>query len=149
MKHISALLTLLFCASLWAGVPVEVKELMHKDGVMSATLDGEQTRDHGIHCQVVMNPYGGESSISFDSNAYHNPVAHLDGARRYEKFGEVVYLTTSDGKRPGGSVCGDWDQLLKYNKLVRVKSNQVSIEEKYRCLFGGKTEYVVGCNIEQ
>lgn len=147
MKKTVIALAACCCLSASANVPQEIQDLMEKEGTYISLQNGKATSEDGGSCKVIMNPYGGESSISIDANAYFAPVAHMDDAARSTRSGETVYELSTSGRRPGGSVCGDWDSLLRYKKLVRVNGKTVTIEQSYRCLFGGKTEIVQGCKI--
>lgn len=130
-----------------AGVPIEVKKLMDKEGIFISLVDGKKTNDDGTICEVKMNPYGGESSIVIDSVAYFTPVAHFDQFKKSSKNGIIYFELPDTGRRPGGSVCGDMTPLLNYKKWVEVGGDSLLIKEQYRCLFEGKTLVVQGCKL--
>jgi len=132
----------------FSAVPQEISKLMNKLGVFISYVNGNVYKeDDGTPCQVIMNPYGGESSIAIESRAYDLPVAHLDGAKKSVEDNTVYFKTNETGKRPGGSVCGDVTPLTSYSKTVEVSGNKLIIREKMRCLLS-KTEIIQGCLVK-
>lgn len=141
-----AILAFSLSLSAFAEIPNEIKNLMNRPGSFISIMDGKEiAHEHGTNCDIQ----GEDSSIEITSVAYFTPVAHLDNAKKETlRDGTLVLTTTSTGRRPGGSVCGDMVPLLSYKKTVEVKGNTLLIREKIRCLFEGSTEIIQGCKIK-
>lgn len=142
------LMVFAFSMSSFAGVPSEIKKLLNKDGVFISTVNGKTiAQEDGTDCRIVMNPYGGEESISIESVAYFMPVAHMDNAQKEIKDGSIIFTLDDRGQRPGGSAgCGNTPQL-SYKKTVEVRGSKLLIKQKFRCLLERSTEIIQGCNI--
>lgn len=148
MKKLLIGLTFLVSMSSFANIPQEIKDYMNKDGVFVSNYNGDESHDTGGGCKVTMNPYGGDLSISIESNSYSDAVAHLENSTRSEDRNTISYKLAASGERPGGSVCGDWDILLSYKKYLILDGNSLSIEESYRCLTGGRNVLTQICTID-
>jgi hypothetical protein len=123
-------------------LPDGVRRLLGKQGVFFSTVDGKTAGDSGGGCTFMLETRSA-TQIVIESNTGTKAVANFAGAKRTRAAGEV-YLTTYTGKRPGGSVCGDYTPLVSYEKTVSVKINAIEIRQNYRCGFS-KTEIVEAC----
>lgn len=90
----------------------------------------------------------GEGSVIISADTYFTPTAHLDDADRSVKGDTVVYTTTSNGKRPGGSVCGDMIPLTSYKQTVIVTKSSLSIREKFSCAVLDRNDIVQTCTLK-
>lgn len=152
MKLLNISLTLCACILpliAQSQLPTSIKNLMDKDGVFFSSFNDKVDEDEtGTDCRIIQNPYGDEDSITIESVAYFAPVAHLEKAKLIEsRAGSETYLLDANGKRPGGSVCGDITPLLSYKKYVDVQDNSLSIRQEYRCLFSSKSIIVQKCSL--
>lgn len=132
-----------------AAVPGEVEKFLDRDGVFISIHNGKNTADNGSHCRVVKNPYGEESSIVINSIAYFQPVAHFEKSKKSVSEEIVFFELRENGRRPGGSVCGDMIPLLSYKKWVEISKDKFLIKQKYRCALERETLIVEGCQIQK
>ncbi len=138
-----------FSMNSFAALPREVKNLLNKDGEFISMVNGKNVNgEAGTDCRIIMNPYGGDESISIESVAYFTPVAHMDNAKKEIKDGVTLFVLDDSGLRPGGSVgCGNTPQL-SYKKTVEVRGSTLIIKQKFRCLLERSTEIIQGCKIK-
>lgn len=145
----SALCLAMGAQSAFAKLPAEITKLMNKPGTFISEYNGKKTDDHGTNCEITKSPWGDEDSIVIKSVAYFEPGAHLEGAKRKVSGNAVIYELNDTGKRPGGSVCGDYVPLLTYKKWVEVHSDRLLIKQAFRCAFERKTEITEGCIVKK
>lgn len=149
MKKIAiALCTVISIASqVHAALPTEIAKLQGRPGTLVTTMNGEvYAQESNIPCTVEESEYG-EGSVIISAGTYFTPTAHLDDAERSVKGDSVVYTTTSNGKRPGGSVCGDMVPLTSYKQTVTVTKNSISLKEKFSCAVVDRNEIVQTCTV--
>jgi hypothetical protein len=128
-----------------ATLPTEIARLQGRMGVFTSIFNGKtDASESGTDCKIEESHYG-EGSVEINSAAYFTPTAHLDGAQKTKEKGVTKFITTSSGKRPGGSVCGDYIPLTSYKQTVTVTANALSINEKYTCGFFDKNESIQTC----
>ncbi len=149
----SLLVSLLFVASapaLASALPSEITRLMDKDGTFVSLTNGKVVEhEHGTACRIIPHPYGADDAVWIDSVSYFNPVAYLEGAKRSVLAnGTIVYATTSSGRRPGGSVCGDFTPLRSYKQTVEVTKDTVLLRQRIGCGLSRTLEIVEGCKVK-
>lgn len=144
-----SLLSLSFISfSLNAQLPAEIAKMAGKEGVFTSLYNGKNVADEsGTNCSIEESQYG-EGSVIIESVSYFTPTAHLEGAARSEKRGQVEYVTTSNGKRPGGSVCGDYSPLTSYTQSVIVSKTSLTIKEKFTCALFDRNEIIATCTLK-
>lgn len=137
-----------FASQVHASLPSEIAKLQGRPGTLVTTMNGKiYEPESNINCTVEESQYG-EGSVIIDASTYFTPTAHLDGAERSVKGDTVVYATTSNGKRPGGSVCGDMVPLTSYKQTVTVTKNSISFREKFSCAVVDRNEIVQTCTLK-
>lgn len=148
MKNAFIVLALsVLSTSAFAGVPSEISSLFGKQGKFVSLYNGKDTqKESGTNCSISISDYG-DSSIQINSVSYFTPVAHLEGSKRTETNGAVVYQLSDNGKRPGGSACGDYEMISGYKKTLEVYKDGIIIREKFRCSLIEKNEIVQGCKL--
>lgn len=108
--------------------------------------------EHGRSCEILLNPYADETvpEIIIESGIEFKPVANFSAAQKKRlEDGTVVYHLQDNGKRPGGSVCGDIGPLIRYSKIVEIRPQILLIRQNIWCLFDGhQTEIIQGCKID-
>ncbi len=140
-------LALLTLSTVEAKLPAEIAKLSGRTGSLSVSYNGKTSeRDQGSDCKIEESEYS-EGSVVIHSTLPMPTTAHLDDAKRSEKNGVVTYVTTSTGKRPGGSVC-DMGPLTSYTKSVIVTKNSVTIKEKFACAIFDRNEILLTCTIK-
>ena len=149
MKKITLVCALLvLTANAKAALPKEIAGLTGKLGTFTSIYNGKSVADEtGTDCKVEASQYG-DSSVVIDSVSYFKPTAHLDGASKSESNGVTTYVTTSSGKRPGGSVCGDYSPLTSYKQSVIVTKKSLTIKQKFTCAVFDRNEIVETCTIK-
>lgn len=141
-------LTVLTLSTVEAKLPAEIAKLSGRLGTFTSIYNGKSVAaETGTDCKIEESQYG-EGSVVIDSVSYFTPTAHLDGASRSEKNGEVTYVTTSTGKRPGGSVCGDMIPLTSYKQTVIVTKNSLTIKQKFSCALVDRNEIIETCTVK-
>lgn len=131
-----------------AALPTEIAKLQGRSGILVTTSNGKVLdRESNIDCTVEESEYG-EGSVIISADTYFTPTAHLDDADRSVKGDTVVYTTTSNGKRPGGSVCGDMIPLTSYKQTVIVTKSSLSIREKFSCAVLDRNDIVQTCTLK-
>lgn len=134
--------------SLNAQLPAEIAKMAGKEGVFTSLYNGKNVADEsGTNCSIEESQYG-EGSVIIESVSYFTPTAHLEGAAKSEKRGQVEYVTTSNGKRPGGSVCGDYSPLTSYTQSVIVSKTSLTIKEKFTCALFDRNEIIATCTLK-
>lgn len=129
-----------------AKLPTEIERLTNRPGLFTSVFNGKYTHDNGTNCTIEDDEFE-VSSVRIKSFSYFLPVAHLVGASRRVSNGVVTYVTTENGKRPGGSVCGDYTPLTSYTKSVIVQNNSLTILQQYSCGFFERNEMVETCTL--
>ena len=148
-KIVIALCAIVSVASqVHAALPVEMAELQGRPGTLVTTFNGKiYAQESNIDCTVEESEYG-EGSVIISAGTYFTPTAHLDDAERSVKGDTVVYTTTSNGKRPGGSVCGDMIPLTSYKQTVTVTKKSISLREKFSCAVFDRNDIVQTCTLK-
>ena len=149
MKKISILCALLILTSnANAALPKEIAKLQGKPGILVTVQNGKvYDNESNINCTIEESQYG-EGSVIIEAGTYFTPTAHLDGAKKEVSGDTVVYTTTSNGKRPGGSACGDMIPLTSYKKTLTVTKNSISIREKFSCAIIDRYDIVQTCTLK-
>lgn len=149
MKKLSVLCTLLILASnANAALPKEIAKLQGRPGFLVTTQDGKvYENESNIDCTIEESLYG-EGSLIIEAGTYFTPTAHLDGAKKEVSGTTVIYTTKSNGKRPGGSVCGDMSPLTSYKQTVTVTAKSLSIREKFSCAIFDRNDVVQTCTLK-
>lgn len=150
MKNIAFALCSLVCiaTSAHAALPSEMADLQGRPGTLVTTMSGKVLeRESNIDCTIEESDYG-EGSVILSAGTYFTPTAHLDDAKREVKGSTVTYTTTSNGKRVGGSVCGDIAPLTSYKQTVIVTPTSLTIREKFTCAIFDRNDIVTTCTLK-
>lgn len=144
----AALLSLALLSSIAnaSDLPKELQSKIGKTGTLTTTYEGKvYESESNIPCVVTTSEYS-DTSIVLDASVYFTPVAHLDEETTVEKNGtKTIYTLNDSGKRPGGSVCGDYGILSSYKKTLEVTNNSVAIREKFTCNLFERNDYLRIC----
>ena len=148
MKFTIALaLMMTFAVTANAATPTEIKNLINKSGEFTSLYNGKVFEaENGGHCTVSFNE--DEEVVSIDAGTYFAIKADLEGAKREISAKEIVYTTTDNGKRVGGSVCGDYIPLTSYKKSVIITKNSLTVKQKFTCAVFDRNEIVETCTIK-
>ena len=145
---IKSLLLILLSSSFASAnlLPHEIRSYIGKSGKLISTIDGQAVRgEHGNNCTIELSPYNPDmDSVQITAGTYFTPIAHLEGAKKDRVQGGWIFTTTSDGRRPGGSVCGDMVPLTSYKKTLELQGKTLTIRQVFRCFFE-KTTIVQAC----
>lgn len=149
MKNITIVLfSVVTMSSAFASLPNEVASLVGKPGVFTSLYNGKSIEgETGSGCKIEEGQYG-DSVVVIDSVSYFTPTADLEDAERSEKNGVVTFETTATGKRPGGSVCGDYSPLTSYKQTVIVTKKSVTLKQKFSCAIFDRSEIVETCTVK-
>lgn len=135
---------------LMAQIPSVVLKLVDRDGTFFSSFNKKVNQElTGTPCRVILNPYSEDDSIAIESHAYDMPVAHLSDAILQSSTDKVkTYLLSDNGRRPGGSACGDITPMFSYKKTLEVSKNSLLIKQEYRCLFSSKSVLIQKCEVK-
>lgn len=148
MKLIALSTLAIISFSVEAKLPTEIARLTGKMGTFTSIYNGKSVAaETGTDCKIEENEYG-EGSVAIDSVSYFTPTADLEGASKSISKGVVTYVTTYNGKRPGGSVCGDYKPLTSYKQTVIVTKNSLTIKQKFTCALFERNEIIETCTIK-
>ena len=128
-----------------SNIPQQIEALNGKSGILLSSVVDES----GLTCKITTSETSQQARVVIESETYFPIVAYLNNSKLKTTTNGVLILTAENGKRPGGSVCGDADVLLKYEKTVEAQNKILTIREQFRCLsdFGKKTEIVKSCKL--
>ncbi len=146
MKKLLIGIMALGALSAYANLPQDVQQFVGQEGQLSSVVNGEPSFVDGENCFIGEDPYGGDSRILFDNSRVES-ILDFEGADVSRRGNTTTYELTESGKRPGGSVCGDWDKLIHFKKTVTVENNEITVKEVFRCLLDGKTVRVETCKM--
>lgn len=148
MKTILLTALLAFPALSKAELPSEIQNLAGRLGTFTSIYNGKNIeKETGTDCKIEESRYG-SGSVVIDSVTYFTPTAHLEGAKRTEKNGVITYVTASNGKRAGGSICGDFIPLTSYKQSVIVTKNSLTLKQNYSCAFFERHEIIESCTVK-
>lgn len=103
-----------------------------KSGTLTSYVDGKvYEAESNLNCTVRIE----DNFLSIEAPTYFGIVAMLDDAKVQQKNNKLTITTTENGKRPGGSVCGDMGILSGYKKTIEVTNDSVTVIQNYRCNF--------------
>lgn len=145
---ISLSLPLLFLATTaFAELPSEVSKFVGKEGQFVSLYNGKETAESGGSCKIKIHEFD-KNTVSIEAGTYFSITADLEGATRSVAGNKVVVYKLKDhGKRPGGSVCGDFVPLTSYTKTLEVSENVMVVRQKYRCGFFDKNDIMEVCDL--
>jgi hypothetical protein len=87
--------------------------------------------------------------LTLEGPYYVTPFIELDAQLKESHEEGNVYLSKSNGKRPGGDECGDLGGMFSFKKnlVVNKKTNTISIIKSFRCILdaGRKTILEASC----
>lgn len=149
MKYLAITAIALISLSAQAKLPTEISKLTGKLGTFTSTFNGKNVdSETGTDCKIEVSEYD-DNTVIIDSVAYFQPTAHLDGAKKsVSSNGDITYETTFNGKRPGGSVCGDFTPLTSYKQTVIVTKKSVTIKQKFTCALLDRNEIIETCTVK-
>lgn len=137
-----------FAAHASSGLPADINALVGKTGEFTSLYNGKTFEaENGGACSIEESEYG-EGVVVIEAATHFKPSADLEGATKATSNGVTTYTTNSNGKRPGGSVCGDFSPLTSYKKTVIVTKNSLTIKQKYTCAIFDRNEIVETCTIK-
>lgn len=128
-----------------SSIPKQIETLNGKSGILLSDVIDES----GLTCKITTSETNQQARVVIEAETYFPIVAYLNNSQLKITETGASILTAETGKRPGGSVCGDTDILLKYEKIVEVQNKILTIREQFRCFsdFGKKTEIVRSCKL--
>lgn len=144
-----AVLTLSFLvptsAALASSLPAEVAKFVGKQGAFVSLYNEEETRESGGSCKVTLSA---EGRVSIEAGTYFGIHADLEGAvRSVAGNGVIVYKLTDHGRRPGGSVCGDFVPVTSYKKTLEITDDVILVRQQFRCGFFDKYDIKEVCDL--
>lgn len=108
-----------------------------------ARLDGfkgqfEMSPERGT-CQVQIRQINGRDYFQVKTDVeWGTIVFQLDSLKPLSRN---TFLTSSNGKRPGGDFCGDLGGMSGFKEYVQLSGNDLVITQKFRCWL--KSEEIV------
>lgn len=142
-----ALMTAFFVSQVNAATPPEIAKLLKTSGDFTSLTNGKVFEaENGGPCTIEFNE--DEKVVSIEAGTYFPIKADLEDAKREISAKEVIYTTTDNGKRVGGSVCGDYIPLTSYKKTVIVTKDSLTVKQKYTCAVFDRNEIIEKCTIK-
>lgn len=117
-------------------------KLKSLNGSVGVVVSSYEAGVEGRSCRLATEDYDFEmagkqitgTSVTFeDTGMYFKPGVSIDSNAKTSDANTIVTSTSS--KRPGGDACGDWGGAVGYKESISVKGNQVTIRQKFRCLW--------------
>lgn len=150
MKNIAFALCSLICiaTSAHATLPAEVEKLQGRPGTLMSSNNGVVFEsESNIDCTIGENRWS-EGAVVLNAATFFTTTAGLKDASKKVKGDTVIFTTTSNGRRIGGSVCGDMMPLTSYKQTVIVDSNSLTVREKFTCAIFEKNDIVITCTLK-
>ena len=85
----------------------------------------------------------GEGQLALKSNVEFG--AAFVNLATLRSAGNGAYITTADGRRPGGSECGDYAIMTGFKEVLTFTSNSVTLTKSFRC-WGKKEVLIMQCS---
>jgi hypothetical protein len=100
--------------------------------------------EDGLECTIEVD----DSSVFIRSAAEFPSSAVVQGAEiAEENYEYIIFKTLENGRRPGGSLCGDFIPMFGFEKIVAVTEDSITIQSDFRCLLE-KVVLFQTCNIQ-
>lgn len=116
-----------------------------KSGTLMSYYNGKVFEaESNLNCAIRIE----DNFLTIEAPTYFGIVAMLDDAKVQQKNNKLIITTTENGKRPGGSVCGDMGILSGYKKIVEVTNDSVTVIQDYRCNFIEKNNIKEVCTLK-
>ncbi len=123
-----------------------IKTFEGKKGTLTTVFNKEvREYESNIPCEVKIEG----SKVYLDARTYFQNLIYIDDAAVQSTKDTIVVTSSEDGKRPGGSVCGDTSVLSSYKKTMEISNDSVTITEKFRCNLVSSYKQVVTCKINE
>lgn len=120
-------------------------KLVGKNGTFMSYYNGKIFEaESNLNCSIVLE----DEVLYLEAPTYFKSLAYLEGASIKNQNSRLTITTTENGKRPGGSACGDMGIMSGYKKQVIVEKNTVAIVQSFRCNFLEKNEIVETCTVK-
>lgn len=152
MKNIAIALCSLVCiaTTAHAGLPKELNHLKNRKGTLVTTYSGEvYESESNIECSITEATYDdGTDSVMINAASYFPATGFLEGSKKEIKGDSILYTLDDNGKRPGGSACGDAVPLTSYKKTVTATKNSLTIREKFTCAIFDRNDYIRTCTLK-
>ncbi|MGE3610557.1 MAG: hypothetical protein AB7I27_13285 [Bacteriovoracaceae bacterium] len=136
MKFLNLIaLTSILSLSAHASLEIDIKPYLNKSGT------GHEMGTNIGECSLKVE----DGAVSFEGTYYTMQYVEVSAQLDSSSNGINTYVSSANGKRPGGDQCGDYGGMFGFKKVLVINSNSktVSIINSFRCALDFGKKYVL------